>query len=431
MALVSLIVVCAAAACGSSSSTTTSASGGTTSNVASSGTTASSGGSNLKGAPLKIAISVPIGVQAGNYPQWASAVKAAARAINSSGGIKGRPLVVDVCNGQGDPNIEASCARSIVSSGAIASVSSVAVANPGAFDSELAHAGVAEVAENGSSPTIYSGDNTFEVDFAAVTTAACTTKQFVALSGASSDRFDLVATVIAPTASVIASTQAAAKAQGTQLINTVKAQPSTTDFSPIVGQVSNDNPGFVDTFLPGQIAPLVTAEASLGKNWPSCTAEALVPTNTLAPLNSALGSHFYSVSTMPPLSAATTIPAIKEFLNDEAAEVAAGDTTAGTGNSNYDDNMLRAWLGVKIVQQVANSISGPITRATFLKAMQTAKVSGMGIVPNINFAAPQQVGTYARVFNPDAYFLRWDSSTKTWALAPQNATVNLAKALNG
>jgi branched-chain amino acid transport system substrate-binding protein len=56
------------------------------------------------------------------FPYGATGVKAAAAAINATGGIDGHKIQVDVCDTKGDPNISAQCGRTAASNGDVAVV---------------------------------------------------------------------------------------------------------------------------------------------------------------------------------------------------------------------------------------------------------------------------------------------------------------------
>ena len=60
-----------------------------------------------------------------------SAVRAGVRGINARGGIGGRQVVQDVCNGNANPNTTAACARQLVSDGVTTTVFTLSVAGVG------------------------------------------------------------------------------------------------------------------------------------------------------------------------------------------------------------------------------------------------------------------------------------------------------------
>ena len=60
--------------------------------------------------------------QAFNQPEHLEGLKAAVAAVNAAGGINGRPLQLEFCDGKFDPNAEINCARQLVSKKVVAAI---------------------------------------------------------------------------------------------------------------------------------------------------------------------------------------------------------------------------------------------------------------------------------------------------------------------
>ena len=83
-----------------------------------------SGASGPQGVALKLGVIAEgsgVGAQLANVSAGA---KAAAQAINAAGGIDGRPVEIDTCDTNNNPNDAAACARKMVSDGIVALVGS-------------------------------------------------------------------------------------------------------------------------------------------------------------------------------------------------------------------------------------------------------------------------------------------------------------------
>jgi hypothetical protein len=108
----------ALAACSSSSSKTsggtTTTSGGATTVAPSSGTTTPA--ATPTGAPIKIMQTGTNTSSVFGFPETAAGAQAAAKAINSAGGIGGRPVTIVVCNDQFQSTVAVQCANQAVSS---------------------------------------------------------------------------------------------------------------------------------------------------------------------------------------------------------------------------------------------------------------------------------------------------------------------------
>jgi ABC-type branched-subunit amino acid transport system substrate-binding protein len=111
--------------------------GGDDKDSGSSGSSASSGGSSdatstpaanaPKGEPIKTMTVTPVNWNGPQYPNIFEAAKAYEQWVNAHGGIKGRPLQVETCDEQGDPNQAATCARKAVADKVVAAVGSFAI----------------------------------------------------------------------------------------------------------------------------------------------------------------------------------------------------------------------------------------------------------------------------------------------------------------
>ena len=106
------LIAGAASACSSGgSSSSSSAAGGTASAAAGGGSGTSA---TLSGTPVEVNIVFP---ETGTFtfPEMGTAVEAAEKAVNDSGGINGRPLKVNICDTTSatDPNPTIACLRSV------------------------------------------------------------------------------------------------------------------------------------------------------------------------------------------------------------------------------------------------------------------------------------------------------------------------------
>ena len=109
-----------ASACGSSSKAPSS------SPAASSGSATTAVGSAAKGTgtPIKLMLIYTANSPAANSPEALTGAKAAAMAINNSGGIDGQQIQIIGCNDQFSANIAAQCAETAVSDHVVASIAS-------------------------------------------------------------------------------------------------------------------------------------------------------------------------------------------------------------------------------------------------------------------------------------------------------------------
>lgn len=85
---------------------------------------AGDGGGELSGEPIKLMTVTTLNANGPTYENIAITADLAAKYINQTGGINGRPVEVTVCDEQFDPAVAATCARQAVEEGVISVVGS-------------------------------------------------------------------------------------------------------------------------------------------------------------------------------------------------------------------------------------------------------------------------------------------------------------------
>ena len=136
----------------------------------------------------------------------------------------------------------------------------------------------------------------------------------------------------------------------------------------------------------------------------------------------------FVVSQHPPLSEASNIPGLAEFVKQMNAAYKAGDVDANIDDSHYSATALSAWLGMQVVEQVVKNMKDPIDAETFLAALKKSKATFGGIVPDVDFANPAVTPNGRRVFVKDVHLLEWNRDKKQLETVP-GVTGDVAVAL--
>ena len=410
MLAMATLVAAAIVGCGSSSS------------GSSSGSTKPSAGTSVKGPagkPLVIGTMAPVNTPVASLPQVWAGVKAAANAINGAGGIGGRPLRVLTCNTQLDPNQEAACANQIVQSPAVAMIGASASTNGARVEQIQERAGLANVAATADQATSYQNSVDFPIDVYAATGTPCVSK---AVGSTSGTQVSLALPSIVNEADM---TSSVARKLSFQLKRPVGFPPTTSDYGPIAQSAVSSGTHYA-IFNGSGVEDLgfLQGAASLGQQLKVCVNDNLTA-GDLIKLGSA-ANNLYSGTSFPPFSAMDKIPLLRKFKKQMTAEQNRGDAAASLSPGNYNTLMLRAWLGVQVFKQVAERMHGDINRATFIGALRTAKVTLPGVVPTLNFAHPETIGVYTRIFNPMEDLEKWNVATKGWTLV-SGGSINIVK----
>ena len=408
-----VIVACLAAGCGSSSHPSQSDTGATAASKS----------------PIVIGNETPVGAQIASYPQVPAAMDAAVTAINKSGGIQGHPLKLVSCNTQASPNLEVDCARKNVDAGMVASVGSVPLLNPAGYESVLSDAGVADVGSWSQGPQAYSGSNTFPITFNNADYVACLSPATLAHARASS--VAIVAVAVTASETIVQYLKQAAAALHVRVATTVSVPLTASDYSSTVAQIQDSGAREVIVILPtSSIDAFVEAAKANGASFTTC-ANIANPGTTWTRLGSA-GSKLIVVTPFVPPSKRTSLPLLQSYNQQLSAEDASGQSAADPSVGNFTAQMLNAWLALQAFKQVADSIPGPVTRASFLAGMKKATVNFGGVMSTISFTKSESgAGGYQHVYNPLAFATTWSPDAQTFAVIPHSLIDGITYRLGG
>ncbi|MBS1895281.1 MAG: ABC transporter substrate-binding protein [Actinobacteria bacterium] len=397
-----------------------SACGGSDSSTAASSSSSGGGGetttAKFTGEPIVIGTNVPIESQLQSAPQIPAALEAAARAINAEGGIAGREVQIESCDGKGDPNAEVACARKMRQAGVTAEIGELVFLNPAGVLEELAKGEIASLAPVALSPAQFELPNSFPIDFPNGEYVACLSPSLLKAAGKSNVGAALAD--LAVSKQFVGMFKAATGTLGTKYVGQVFVPPTATDFAPPVQELENLGTEFAILGMsPTPALGMINAATSAGKEWGYCSADGLLTGGQLTKLGAG-AEGYYQGATLPAPSAASELPLLQEFLDQMKAEEEAGNGDASTEVDNYNSSALRAWLGMYAFRQVAESMEGPITNKTFLAALSKATVNFGGVIPTIDFAKPQGQGEFKRVFNGRVFGQRWNAAEQQFEGVP-------------
>jgi ABC-type branched-subunit amino acid transport system substrate-binding protein len=373
------------------------------------------------GAPIVVSTATGVNTALASYPQIFAGVEGAARAINAFGGINGHELIVHTCNTQSDPNVEVACARQAVSAGSVAEVGDLVYANPDAFERTLNAAGIPDIATDSISPSQLTLPTSFPINFDISDKAACFNPVLSQLAGATKVTSAVLGLAASQGLNALNAQMAKNLHTPATLESAIGFAGSTSDFTPVVQRIGNEGAKLIvlNTSIPTTTS-LISAAYQLGKRWSWCADFGAMSAAQALQLGAA-ARGMYLAGFFPPLTATAQYPILNQFLSDMKAEQAAGNASASTQVSNYNEGMLNGWLSVQILEQAAKTIHGAITRKSVLTALNTLEPN-LGNLVSVAFARPVGSGKYARVFNPFIYLQRWDLGKQNWYLVPGGRT---------
>jgi branched-chain amino acid transport system substrate-binding protein len=375
---------------------------GCSSSAASSG----GGGTAASGAaaktPIKLMVDTTMTPAASfgglSFPYPATAAKAAAAALNKTGGIDGRAVQIDVCDNQGNPNQSAACGRQAKSNGDIAVIGSWDIYGASEILPVLQAEGIPYVGALAGTATELTNPDSFIFDPGAVLAAFGTAALFGQQGCKNVVEFEV--TNAAGVAQEVAGQQAVAAKDGYKL-QTVNVSVGQTDVSAPVSTALSMHPDCVSYEGDGQTtAKLVGAVRQAGFTGKFITAIGSLLPPFLASLGAVGNGVVVINSTLDPVH--STDPLVTEFRNQVTAY--AGAKAAPTDLNEFAQD---AWSSVRLVD-LALTGAGSYTAAELLKKLPTMCDVNVGnVYPHVDFCKPSVQSTiYPRVFNTyDQYFV--------------------------
>ena len=341
------------------------------------GAAAGCGGGGTPGpSPVRIGALVPISEFGLAYD--AAAFKAATRSINAHGGVKGRPVVVEICDDRNDPNEAQACARKLVADGVIATAANVSefsmVEGP-----ILDEAGIPQIGSQAISPE----------DFTLPTAFPLEGGLFVQSAGGVVGmkrrglRSLFPVTIDTPAArTAVQSLGLLTRAGGIDLAGAAYMPGAASDFTSYVQAAMQSKADVVFPILPPSVTiPFLIASRQAGARYLIMlpTGEFSASDIALMGGSSAITENDIEFAALPPLTATDRFPALRTFAADMDAELAAGDRDAAP--QRRTSGSVMAWLCVQVITRLVSTLT-TVDAASLLDALRTSPtVDTLGLTP--------------------------------------------------
>jgi len=369
-------------------------SSGSSSSTASTGPTgASSTASTASKSPINVEIITVLSNPEFSAPEAATAAQAYVKQTNATGGINGHPINLTVCDSDLNPNKETACFQQAVTDHDVAVVGSFLLFATGM--KLLQAAGIPFIGGNGTTLAEYTNPISFPADSgevgwyygeAALLRKAGVTKPAI---------------MYCDTASCDLSVQYAQAywtESGGGTLKQVLAPMASADFSAQASSAaSGGTNGVMMASATQEIPKMVTDLRQANFTGPVALIDAFVDTSTVSAMGSYANGLLVSGLLDPP--GETSNPGVAAFVNAMNAE---------SPSALKDGISEHSWNGFDLFGQVAKTISGPITAASLLKAMQgvtqpiTLGLYGPWVSPGTS-SAP--ISAYPRLTHDDLSYL--------------------------
>jgi ABC-type branched-subunit amino acid transport system substrate-binding protein len=326
--------------------------------------------------PIRIGALVPVSTLGVSY--YVSAFRAAERDINAHGGIRGRPIAVEVCDDRSDPNEAQVCARRLVGHGVVATTANISefsmVESP-----ILDEAGIAQVGSEALNPEDFNLPTAFPLDGGIFVQLA---GGVVGMQRRGLHSMFVVTLDTPPGRTLVQSTGLLARAGGIGLAGAAYIPAAASDLTSYVQAAIQSK---AEVVVPG-LPPLLTIPFLMASRRAGARFLIMVPAGELTPADIArmggpasITENDVEFSALPPLSASDRFPALREFQADMDAQLAAGDRSAAPEHRN--GGSVSAWLSIQIVARVAATLT-TVDAASVLNALRTSPtIDTLGLTP--------------------------------------------------
>ncbi|MEZ5170047.1 MAG: ABC transporter substrate-binding protein [Acidimicrobiia bacterium] len=352
----------------------------------------------LTGDPItvvQIATYEPPAGSTGGSPEAEVGAQAAAKAINDAGGVNGSPIEVIGCDEKQDPNETAACARMAADEGAVAVVGAFTTFDVN-YMPVLAEAGIPSVGNFAIGFEDFANEYSFPITGGAPSGIAG--QAAILADEAGAEKIDAVFLEIEAGEIAVDFADAALEPRGLAVDNRIPWPPGTTDPAPIVAAAeSNDPDGIVIALAQGDASRYIEgsflggSDTALGINGASLTQD------DIEQLGDASNGLYFAGTYLPSTS---DDPAVQDFNHD---------MDAIDENVAKNDVSMNSYASVKLVAQVAEGITGPVTAASLFGALNGTGEVDLGLVAPFSYQEPDNTlfpGVITRIFNPDVMYMR-------------------------
>ena len=392
-----------AAGCGSSSKS-------------SSGNSSSGNASSPGGAAIQLGTLIPLTGTGLNFPDYLAGAKAAVQSINASGGINGHKINLVECDDQNNPNQATTCARNMISAHVVAVAGGVSLFGAQILD-VLKSANIPWVGALPITAPEWTLPNAYPIgpgdlgDYGAMAT-------FAKQAGYTNIGGFVLEGPLGQSASQ--NLQRGAKAAGLPYKGTVTVPINATDYAPYVQKLKSLGADAIGTQLAAaQFLLLASASAQAGATYHMYQPAVGIAPNIFSALSKTPAelAKVTAMSFVPPAdpSVASSYPGVSKYISDmQAYEQATHDPNAKP--AYYTSGSIESWQAIQAAAQVAKSVSGSVTPASFLSALNSSGGIDTGLGPAWNPPPPQgPISGFPQVTN---------GATFAWAL--KNGSYTLA-----
>ncbi|RDI30350.1 ABC-type branched-subunit amino acid transport system substrate-binding protein [Rhodococcus sp. AG1013] len=353
------------------------------------------------GDPIKVGQILAVEAGGVSVASQAAGMTASIQALNSRGGVSGRPLELIQCDSMGDPNKEVDCANDMVGKGVTATLADFTPASPEAVSQILAAAGIPRIGMNPMNIADFTAPNVFTPFAGSLLTLYANVDALVAQG---KTKLSLMRPDVPVAAMLSQMLTPAVKAKGAEIVNEVAVGAGATDYTQFIAAAERNGAQGVIMALPATEAnQMADAFEQLGSKLGFALAATGFTQADLQDLGTFATSSIYTSPVPAPSSSTDQFPGLVPFLDDMSA---SGEENLERANLNGTE--IFSWLSVRAFGEVAQTLD-TIDASAVMQGFQNATdIDMLGLVPAWTPNAVEPFGIFQRVSNSMMYRMTFD-----------------------
>jgi branched-chain amino acid transport system substrate-binding protein len=354
-----------------------------------------------------------------------TALEASVEAFNARGGVGGHCMDLTTCDGEGDPNKEADCARQFVDDGIVATLNDTISANPQGIIDVMEPAGLPRV---GISPNIPELGSPISYPIAAGSVGTVF-MMVPPLARAGVTELAAIHVDTPQTEPLFAALEPMLEAYDAELVERIPVPAGTTDFQQFV--LAAEDAGAEGVILPlgeNEAIQVIEAAQQLGSDLKFSVSLGTFGLADVQELGD-FADQMYFNAELPPI---TGDQERWPILADAIADLSASDDPE-LQRDQIKSSPFRSWLAVYSFVRIVEDFGNPddVSREAITAAMDAARnVDHFDLIPP--WTPSESVagdGPFSRVSNPWYYNITFDSEAGEFVV--QDDLLNVVAELGG
>jgi ABC-type branched-subunit amino acid transport system substrate-binding protein len=359
----------------------------------------------------------PAALVGADIPDALAVFKAAADDVNAHGGAGGHKIQVDACYDQGSPSLSAGCARQAVANHDVAVVAPLILTSDNVLP-VLAQAHIPFFGAFPISPSDFSSPDSFPTTAGGVGEEAGV-GYLLAKKGCK--KMGVLYTAEPATEATVADVQAAAEANGAQVVAKVSLPMTSVDATSQIAQIENAGADCVALSVQNNQTPgIVVAIKQSGKSLMIGSLSGGFPSSVLKTLGSNGNGIYLTGSEALPTD--TGNPAVNQMLSEEKQYEPSSPQP-------YTVFSVLTWADTQLLfSDVIAKITGDVTGQTVTAGIEALKNATTGVIGPYTGSTPPAVSAYPRLINYSLTFWQIENGQPQ---SIQSGFTDIASSLTG